>query len=47
MCRLLGRGGRRGLGVCGRPVCVVCVEYMYDIVGAQKMDISSIKIRLT
>ena len=45
MCRLLGGGRRRGLGVCSRPVCVcvVCVEYMYDV-GAQKMDISSIKI---
>ena len=34
MCWLLGGGGRRGLGVRGRPVCVcVCVGYMYDIVG--------------
>ena len=49
MCWLLGGGGRRGLGVCGRPVCVCvvcCVQRtrMTLWVYGQKMDISSVKI---
>ena len=40
MCWLLGGGGRRKLGVHGRPVCVcvLCAENTYDIVGACSKD---------